>query len=66
MTFFDVAIIGRGASGSTTAFHLANKNKNICILEKNNFTPIRACGGEGCLQQFKTVFLSNLSQLLMR
>jgi len=27
LTLIDVAIIGGGASGTTTAFHLANKNK---------------------------------------
>ena len=45
MTLLDVAIIGGGASGATTAFHLANKNKNVCILEKNYSSPLRNCGG---------------------
>ncbi len=45
MTLIDVAIIGGGASGTTAAFHLANKNKNVCILEKNISPPIRNCGG---------------------
>ena len=45
MTLIDVAIIGGGASGLTTAFHLANKNKNVCILEKNTSSPQRVCGG---------------------
>ncbi len=45
MTLLDVVIIGGGASGATTAFHLANKNKNVCILEKNNSSPLRSCGG---------------------
>ena len=45
MTLIDVAIIGGGASGTTTAFHLANKNKNVCILEKNTTLPQRSCGG---------------------
>ncbi len=45
MTLIDVAIIGGGASGTTTAFHLANKGKNICILEKNISSPERSCGG---------------------
>ncbi len=45
MTLLDVAIIGGGASGTTAAFHLANKNKNVCILEKNISTPVRVCGG---------------------
>ena len=45
MTLIDVAIIGGGASGTTTAFHLANKGKNICILEKNSSSPIKRCSG---------------------
>ena len=45
MTLIDVAIIGGGASGASTAFHLANKNKNVCILEKNISPPERLCGG---------------------
>ena len=45
MTLIDVAIIGGGASGTTTAFHLANKNKNVCILEKNTSSFNRICGG---------------------
>ena len=45
MTLKDVAIIGGGASGTTTAFHLANRGKNICLLEKNSYSPLRNCGG---------------------
>ena len=45
MTLIDVAIIGGGASGTTTAFHLASKSKNVCILEKNISSPERICGG---------------------
>ena len=45
MTLIDVAIIGGGASGTTTAFHLASKSKKVCILEKNIFSPERICGG---------------------
>ena len=45
MTLIDVAIIGGGASGTTTAFHLATKSKNVYILEKNFFSPERICGG---------------------
>ena len=45
MTSVDVAIIGGGASGTTTAFHLANKGKKVCILEKYNSLPEKCCGG---------------------
>tara|TARA_Y100001968_G_scaffold146468_1_gene133952 strand:- start:109 stop:1248 length:1140 start_codon:yes stop_codon:yes gene_type:complete len=45
LTLLDVAIIGGGASGTTTAFHLASKGKNVCILEKNFSNPDRTCGG---------------------
>ena len=45
MTLIDVAIIGGGASGTTTAFHLASKSKNVCILEKNTSSIERTCGG---------------------
>ena len=45
MTLIDVAIIGGGASGTTTAFHLASKSKKVCILEKNISSPEIACGG---------------------
>ncbi len=45
MTLIDVAIIGGGASGTTAAFHLACKSKNVCILEKNSSFQGRTCGG---------------------
>ena len=45
MTLKDVAIIGGGASGTTTAFHLANRGKKICLLEKNREPALRNCGG---------------------
>jgi len=45
LTLIDVAIIGGGASGATTGFHLANKNKHVYILEKNTSPIERSCGG---------------------
>ncbi len=45
MTLIDVAIIGGGASGTTTAFHLASKTKKVCILEKNVSSQDKTCGG---------------------
>ena len=45
MTILDVAVIGGGASGTTAAFHLANKNKNVSILEKNTSPKKKICSG---------------------
>ena len=45
MTLVDVAIIGGGASGTTTAFHLSSKGKKTCILEKSSSSPLKICGG---------------------
>ena len=45
MTLIDVAVIGGGASGTSTAFHLANKSKNVFILEKNISSSGLTCGG---------------------
>ena len=45
MTLIDVAIIGGGASGTTTAFHLANRNKKVSILEKETSYIDKVCGG---------------------
>ena len=45
MTLIDVAIIGGGASGTSTAFHLASKKKNVFILEKNISSSGITCGG---------------------
>ena len=45
MSLKDVAIIGAGAAGATTAFHLARAGKKVVLLEKNdNFTQ-KPCGG---------------------
>tara|TARA_Y100001968_G_scaffold15765_1_gene12591 strand:- start:83 stop:1222 length:1140 start_codon:yes stop_codon:yes gene_type:complete len=45
LSLIDVAIVGGGASGSATAFHLADRNKNVCILEKDISSPPKNCGG---------------------
>ena len=45
MTIRDVVIIGSGAAGSTAAFHLANANKKVTIVEKDSSPRIKPCGG---------------------
>ena len=41
----DVIIIGAGAAGSSAAFHLANANKSVIILEKEPTSFLKPCGG---------------------
>ena len=45
MTFYDVLIIGAGAAGSCSAFHLADAGKKVGLLEKNSRISLRPCGG---------------------
>ncbi len=45
MNSFEVVIIGAGAAGSTTAFHLANRGIKVAVLEKNDSFRLKPCGG---------------------
>ena len=46
MNIFDVAIIGGGLAGKSTAIHLLKKGYSVLILEKSNpFKPIPCAGG---------------------
>ncbi len=45
MTNRDVLIIGAGAAGSTTAFHLAKAGHKVTLLEKDSGRLIKPCGG---------------------
>lgn len=45
MTIRDVVIIGSGAAGSSAAFHLANANKKVTIVEKDLLPKLKPCGG---------------------
>ena len=45
MSFQDVLIIGAGAAGSSTAFHLAQLGKKVTLLEKNSEPITKPCGG---------------------
>ena len=45
MTSADVLILGGGAAGCSTAFHLANTGNKVVLVEKNSGFPLRSCGG---------------------
>ena len=45
MTHFDVAIIGSGPSGASTAFYLAEKGISTVIIEKETLPRYKTCGG---------------------
>jgi geranylgeranyl reductase family protein len=45
MKHFDVAIIGSGPSGASTAFYLAEKGISTVIIEKETLPRYKTCGG---------------------
>ncbi len=45
MKHFDVAVIGSGPSGASTAFHLAKKGISTVIIEKEQLPRYKTCGG---------------------
>ncbi len=45
MSTSEVVIIGAGAAGAATAFHLANKGIKVTVLEKNTGFHLKPCGG---------------------
>ena len=45
MSVYDVAVIGAGAAGSATAFHLANAGHLVSVLEAVEGPRIKPCGG---------------------
>ena len=45
MKHFDVAIIGSGPSGASTAFHLAKAGISTVIVEKETLPRYKTCGG---------------------
>ncbi len=45
MKHFDVAIIGSGPSGASTAFHLAKNGISTVIIEKETLPRYKTCGG---------------------
>ncbi|SFT37229.1 geranylgeranyl reductase family [Lishizhenia tianjinensis] len=45
MNHFDVAVIGSGPAGASTAFHLAQKGISTVIIEKETLPRYKTCGG---------------------
>lgn len=45
MKYFDVAIIGSGPSGASTAFHLGKQGISTVIIEKETLPRYKTCGG---------------------
>ena len=45
MKTYDVAIVGSGPSGAATAFYLAQKGIQVCIIEKETLPRYKTCGG---------------------
>ncbi|MCZ4319046.1 NAD(P)/FAD-dependent oxidoreductase [Aequorivita viscosa] len=45
MKHFDVAIIGSGPSGASTAYHLSKKGISTVIIEKETLPRYKTCGG---------------------
>jgi len=42
---YDVAVVGAGPSGSTTAYHLAKAGARVLILDRADFPRDKPCGG---------------------
>ena len=45
MTKYDVAVVGGGPSGSTTAHHLARAGASVVVLDRARFPREKPCGG---------------------
>jgi geranylgeranyl reductase family protein len=41
---FDVAIVGAGPAGSSTAYHLAKRGRRVVLLDRSAFPRDKACG----------------------
>ena len=45
MTRYDVAVVGGGPSGSTTAYHLARAGARVLVVDRARFPREKPCGG---------------------
>ena len=53
--FYDVAVIGGGPVGLSTAYEIAKAGKSVVVLEKNNF--FNQAGSSGDLvRMFRTMY----------
>jgi geranylgeranyl reductase family protein len=53
VTNYDVAVVGAGPSGSTTAFHLAKAGARVLLLDRARFPRDKPCGGGVTLRAFE-------------
>lgn len=42
--YYDAIVIGAGPAGTSAAYHLASKNRNVLILDKKQFPRDKSCG----------------------
>jgi len=59
----DVVIVGGGAAGASAAFHLANANKNVVLLDKDHKNLPKPCGG-GMAASVQEFFPFNLNPII--
>jgi flavin-dependent dehydrogenase len=45
VTKYDVAIVGAGPSGSTTAYHLSKAGARVLLIDKAKYPRVKPCGG---------------------
>ncbi len=45
LSMYDMAIVGAGPAGSTTARYLARQGFNVCLIDRNEFPRDKPCGG---------------------
>ena len=57
---WDVVVVGGGAAGSATAFHLANGGRSVVVLEQQHFPRNKPCGG-GMAASVQRLFPFDLS-----
>ncbi len=59
---YDAIVIGSGPAGSSAAYYLAEKNKNVLILEKESLPRYKTCGG-GVVNKVKSLLPINFDEV---